>query len=54
MYEPEILIGGGFPAAEGWYATIASRIAPRVIGTPGNVFYCVGNHKYGVVGDVMQ
>ncbi len=24
VYEPEILSGGGFPAAEGWYATIAA------------------------------
>jgi branched-chain amino acid transport system substrate-binding protein len=24
MYGPDILTGGGFPAAEGWYATIAS------------------------------
>lgn len=24
VYEPEILAGGGFPAAEGWYATIAA------------------------------
>jgi branched-chain amino acid transport system substrate-binding protein len=24
IYEPEILSGGGFPAAEGWYATLAS------------------------------
>ena len=24
MYEPEILTGGGFPAVEGWYATLAS------------------------------
>ena len=24
MYESEILTGGGFPAAEGWYATIAA------------------------------
>ncbi|MGC1411861.1 MAG: hypothetical protein WA864_23280 [Acetobacteraceae bacterium] len=31
MYEPEILIGGGFPAAEGWYATIA---APHLLDDP--------------------
>jgi branched-chain amino acid transport system substrate-binding protein len=24
MYEPEILTGGGFPAVEGWYASLAS------------------------------
>jgi branched-chain amino acid transport system substrate-binding protein len=31
VYEPEILIGGGFPAAEGWYATIA---APHLLDDP--------------------
>jgi branched-chain amino acid transport system substrate-binding protein len=31
VYEPEILSGGGFPAAEGWYATIA---APHLLDDP--------------------
>jgi branched-chain amino acid transport system substrate-binding protein len=31
MYEPEILSGGGFPAAEGWYATLAS---PHLLDQP--------------------
>ena len=31
VYEPEILIGGSFPAAEGWYATIA---APHLLNDP--------------------
>ncbi len=31
VYEPEILAGGGFPAAEGWYATIA---APHLLDDP--------------------
>jgi branched-chain amino acid transport system substrate-binding protein len=31
IYEPEILVGGGFPAAEGWYATIA---APHLLDDP--------------------
>jgi branched-chain amino acid transport system substrate-binding protein len=31
VYEPEILGGGGFPAAEGWYATIA---APHLLDDP--------------------
>jgi branched-chain amino acid transport system substrate-binding protein len=31
IYEPEILSGGGFPAAEGWYATIA---APHLLDDP--------------------
>ena len=31
MYESEILTGGGFPAAEGWYATIA---APHLLDDP--------------------
>ena len=31
VYEPEILIGGGFPAAEGWCATIA---APHLLDSP--------------------
>jgi branched-chain amino acid transport system substrate-binding protein len=33
VYEPEILIGGGFPAAEGWYATIA---APHLLDDPSS------------------
>jgi branched-chain amino acid transport system substrate-binding protein len=31
MYEPEILTGGGFPAVEGWYATLAS---PHLLDEP--------------------
>jgi branched-chain amino acid transport system substrate-binding protein len=31
MYEPEILSGGGFPAVEGWYATLAS---PHLLDEP--------------------
>jgi branched-chain amino acid transport system substrate-binding protein len=31
VYEPEMLGGGGFPAAEGWYATIA---APHLLDDP--------------------
>jgi branched-chain amino acid transport system substrate-binding protein len=31
VYEPEMLVGGGFPAAEGWYATIA---APHLLDDP--------------------
>lgn len=31
VYEPEILSGGGFPAAERWYATIA---APHLLDDP--------------------
>ena len=31
MYEPEILTGGGFPAVEGWYATLAS---PHLLDAP--------------------
>jgi branched-chain amino acid transport system substrate-binding protein len=31
IYEPEILSGGGFPAAEGWYATLA---APHLLDQP--------------------
>jgi branched-chain amino acid transport system substrate-binding protein len=31
MYEPEILTGGGFPAVEGWYATLAS---PHLLDQP--------------------
>jgi branched-chain amino acid transport system substrate-binding protein len=31
MFEPEILTGGGFPAAEGWYATLA---APHLLDQP--------------------
>jgi branched-chain amino acid transport system substrate-binding protein len=31
MYEPEILTGGGFPAVEGWYATLAS---PHLLNEP--------------------
>ncbi len=33
VYEPEILIGGGFPVAEGWYATIA---APHLLDDPSS------------------
>ncbi len=33
VYEPEILSGGGFPAAEGWYATIA---APHLLDDPAS------------------
>jgi branched-chain amino acid transport system substrate-binding protein len=33
IYEPEILSGGGFPAAEGWYATIA---APHLLDNPAS------------------
>ena len=32
MYGAEILSGAGFPAAEGWYATIA---APNILDQPG-------------------
>ena len=31
IYEPEILAGGGFPAVEGWYATLAS---PHLLDQP--------------------
>ncbi len=31
VYEPEMLVGGGFPAVEGWYATIA---APHLLDDP--------------------
>jgi branched-chain amino acid transport system substrate-binding protein len=31
MYEPEILTGGGFPAVEGWYASLAS---PHLLEAP--------------------
>ena len=31
VYSPEMLDGAGFPAAEGWYATIA---APNLLGEP--------------------
>jgi branched-chain amino acid transport system substrate-binding protein len=31
IFEPEILSGGGFPAAEGWYATLA---APHLLDQP--------------------
>ena len=31
IYQPEILAGGGFPAAQGWYATIA---APHLLDDP--------------------
>src|SRR5271166_1639448 len=34
IYEPEILIGGGFPAAEGWYVTIA---APHPLDDPKSI-----------------
>ena len=34
VYEPEILIGGGFPAAEGWYATIPRRICWMIRNAP--------------------
>jgi branched-chain amino acid transport system substrate-binding protein len=33
IYEPEILSAGGFPAAEGWYATIA---APHLLDDPNS------------------
>ena len=46
MYAPDILVGGGFPAAEGWYCTIAS---PHVLDdakvTPWSNSYYAQFHK---------
>ncbi|MEJ1976639.1 MAG: branched-chain amino acid ABC transporter substrate-binding protein [Acetobacteraceae bacterium] len=45
FYGPEILSGGGFPAVEGWYATIAS---PHVLDDPAMTpFIKSFNEKFG-------